>query len=81
MTAFYVLLGLVVLSALIVISKYNGIIRLKNIREQSFADIDVQLKLRFDLVPNLVNTVKGYMTHERETFEAVTKARTSFLNA
>jgi LemA protein len=48
---------------------------------QSFADIDVQLKLRFDLVPNLINTVKGYMTHERETLESVTKARTAFMSA
>lgn len=63
------------------IAKYNGIIALKNNRENAFADIDVQLKLRFDLVENLVNTVKGYATHEKETLENVTKARTSFMNA
>lgn len=60
---------------------YNRIITLRNKREQSFADIDVQLKLRFDLIPNLMNTVKGYMTHEKEVLENVTKARTSFLDS
>jgi LemA protein len=54
---------------------------LRNIRKQSFADIDVQLKLRFDLVPNLVETVKGYATHEKETLENVIKARNAFLGA
>lgn len=58
---------------------YNLIIKLRNKREQSFADIDVQLKLRFDLVPNLVNTVKWYASHEKETLEKVTEARTKFL--
>jgi LemA protein len=54
---------------------------LKNVRKQSFSDIDVQLKLRFDLVPNLVETVKGYATHEKETLENVIKARNAFLSA
>jgi len=66
---------------LFVATKYNAIIKLRNIREQSFADIDVQLKLRFDLIPNLVETVKWYASHEKETLENVTKARTEFLNA
>ena len=56
-------------------------VSLKNNRENAFADIDVQLKLRFDLVENLVNTVKGYATHEKETLQNLTDARTSFLYA
>ena len=60
---------------------YNRLVTLKNNRENAFADIDVQLKLRFDLVENLVNTVKGYATHEKETFEKVMAARNGFLNA
>ena len=77
----WIILWIVVLAVVLVIWKYNWIIKLKNIRSQAFADIDVQLKLRFDLVPNLVNTVKWYMTHEAETLEKVTEARTKFLNA
>lgn len=60
---------------------YNRLVALKNNRENAFADIDVQLKLRFDLVENLVNTVKGYAKHEKETLEQVMAARTGFLNA
>lgn len=79
---FFVILWIIlVLFIAIIIWKYNGIVKLKNVRKQAFADIDVQLKLRFDLVPNLVSTVKWYMTHEKETLENVTKARTAFLNA
>lgn len=63
------------------ISLYNRLVSLKNNRENAFADIDVQLKLRFDLVENLVNTVKGYATHEKETLQNLTDARTSFLYA
>ena len=63
------------------ISLYNRLVSLKNNRENAFADIDVQLKLRFDLVENLVNTVKGYATHEKETLQNLTDARTSFLHA
>lgn len=76
-----ILLWVVVLIGLFLIIKYNAIIKLRNIREQSFADIDVQLKMRFDLIPNLVETVKWYASHEKETLENVTKARTEFLNA
>ncbi len=64
-----------------IIIRYNALIRLKNHIKNAFADIDVQMKMRFDLVGNLVNTVKGYATHEKETLENITKARTSFLNA
>lgn len=65
----------------LVVSKYNKMIFLKTTREQSFADIDVQLKQRFNLIPNLMEAVKWYMKHERETLESLTKARTSFLSA
>jgi len=66
---------------LYIIFRYNALVRLKNNIKNSFADIDVQMKLRFDLIENLVNTVKWYAVHEKETLENVTKARTSFLNA
>lgn len=60
---------------------FNSIVKLKNNREQAMSDIDVQLKNRYDLVPNLVNTVKGYATHEKAVLEEVTKARTQAMNA
>lgn len=60
---------------------YNRFITLRNNRENAFADIDVQLKQRFDLVPNLINTVKWYASHEKEIFEQVTKSREKFLQA
>ncbi|MCH8519061.1 LemA family protein [Candidatus Gracilibacteria bacterium] len=81
MLPFYISLGVLGFLVMYIIVKYNAIVKLRNIRNQSFADIDVQLKLRFDLIPNLIETVKGYATHEKETLENVTKARTSFLNA
>lgn len=77
----WIVLGVVLFLLVIFVWKYNWIVKLKNVRKQAFADIDVQLKLRFDLVPNLVNTVKWYMDHEKETLEKVTNARTAFLNA
>lgn len=81
MVPFFIVLWVSVVLALVVMWKYNWIIKLKNVRKQSFADIDTQLKLRFNLVPNLVNTVKWYATHEKETLEKVTEARTKFLNS
>ena len=81
MTVVYIVIGVIIILVVYVITKYNAIVKLRNIRSQSFADIDVQLKLRFDLVPNLVETVKGYASHEKQTLENVTKARTSFMNA
>lgn len=68
---------LVILAALVlyVISVYNQLVALKNRFQNSFAQIEVQLKRRYDLIPNLVETAKAYITHERETLEAVTQAR------
>jgi len=70
-----VVLGIVVLFVLILVGIYNSLVRARNQVKNAWAQIDVQLKRRFDLIPNLVETVKGYMKHERETLEAVTKAR------
>ena len=64
-----------VLSSLGVVAIYNGLVRLRNRYRNAFAQIDVQLKRRYDLIPNLVETAKGYLAHERETLEAVTLAR------
>lgn len=63
------------------IAVYNGLIRLKNRTNEAWSDIDVQLKRRYNLIPNLVNTVKGYAKHERELFEKVTQARTAAMGA
>lgn len=71
----------VVIIVVMLISMYNGLVKLRNNRENAFANIDVQLKQRFDLVPQLVNTVKGYATHEKETLEKVTAARAAAMNA
>lgn len=81
MTLLYVLLGILALAAGWLISTYNSFIRLVNRTKEAWADIDVQLKRRYDLIPNLVETVKGYATHEREAFENVTKARTAAMGA
>ncbi len=62
---------------LVVVGMYNGLVRKRNRAENAWAQVDVQLKRRHDLVPNLVETVKGYAAHERETFDEVTKARTA----
>lgn len=71
----------IVLLIAFMIVKYNRLIALKTNRENAFADIDVYLKKRIDLIPNLVETVKSYASHEKELFENVTKARTSCMNA
>lgn len=77
----YIILWVIVFILLILMVKYNGMIKWRNILKQSFADIDVQLKQRFDLIPNLLDSVKWYMKHEKEVLEGLTQARTSFLNA
>ena len=81
MVALYIALGLVVLLVLIVIGMYNALVRLRNQVKNAWAQIDVQLKRRHDLIPNLVETAKGYMKHERETFEAITNARSQAMGA
>ena len=64
-----------------IIAIYNGLIKLKNRTDEAWSDIDVQLKRRYDLIPNLIETVKGYAAHEKEVFEKVTEARTSAMSA
>src|SRR4030042_1639489 len=75
MIALWIILGIVVILLFILWGTYNGLVRLRNQVKNAWAQIDVQLKRRYDLIPNLVETVKGYVKHERETLEAVTKAR------
>jgi LemA protein len=75
MIGVYIIIGIVVLSLLIFIGIYNSLVKLRNQTRNAWAQIDVQLKRRHDLIPNLMETVKGYMKHERETMEAVTNAR------
>ena len=70
-----VVLGIVAVLAMILVGMYNGLVRARNGFRNAFAQIDVQLKRRHDLIPNLVETAKGYMAHERETLEAVIAAR------
>lgn len=70
-----VIIGVAVLAALFVIGQYNGLVKLRNRFRNAFAQIDVQLKRRHDLIPNLVETAKAYLSHERETLEAVIQAR------
>jgi LemA protein len=76
-----VILGLIVVVALLLVALYNRLVRLRNRVDNAWAQVEVQLKRRWDLIPNLVETVKGYAAHERETFEAVTNARTAAQNA
>jgi LemA protein len=76
-----IVLAVVVLLVLFVVVAYNGLVRLRNRIDNAWAQIDVQLRRRYDLIPNLVETVKGYASHERQTFEDVTKARSNAMNA
>jgi len=77
----WIILIVIVAVVLWIIVMFNGLVTLKNRAKEAWADIDVQLKRRYDLIPNLVETVKGYATHERELFERVTQARASAMSA
>jgi len=81
MIALWIVLGIIVILLFIFIGIYNGLVRLRNAVKNAWAQIDVQLKRRHDLIPNLVETVKGYRDFERETLEAVTKARNVAIQA
>lgn len=76
-----IILAIVVIGALALIAIYNGLIRARNRVQEAWADIDVQLKRRYDLIPNLVETVKGYAKHESTVFDEVTKARANAMSA
>ena len=76
-----IVLGIIVLVILWIGGTYNGLVKLKNRAKEAWADIDVQLKRRYDLIPNLVEIVKGYAAHEKEVFEKVTEARTRAMGA
>jgi LemA protein len=80
-TSTWIILGVIVVLVLFVITTYNGLVALRQRVNQSFADVDVQLKQRHDLIPNLVETVKGYAAHERATLEAVIQARNAAMTA
>lgn len=75
MMTLYIALGILAVLIVFVIAAYNGFVAKRNQAKEAWSDIDVQLKRRYDLIPNLVNTVKGYATHESQAFENVTKAR------
>jgi LemA protein len=81
MTLLYVLLGVVVLVILWLVGTYNRFVSFINRAKEAWSDIDVQLKRRYDLIPNLVNTVKGYAAHEQTAFEKVTQARAAAMSA
>jgi LemA protein len=81
MGAFVILLVIIVAVAIMAIGMYNSLITLRNRCDNGWSQIDVQLRRRYDLIPNLVETVKGYAKHEREVFEKVTQARAAAVNA
>ncbi|MEI6767042.1 MAG: LemA family protein [Bacteroidota bacterium] len=81
MIALFVVLGIALILILMVIGMYNSLVRLRNQVKNAWAQIDVQLKRRHDLIPNLIETVKGYMTHERETLTKITEARSNAMSA
>lgn len=77
----YIILGVVAVLVLWLIAAFNGFVTLRTRTQEAWADIEVQLKRRYDLIPNLVNTVKGYATHESTAFEKVTQARAAAMGA
>ncbi len=77
---YYISLGALLLVVLWLVATFNSLVRYRNRAKEALSDIDVQLKRRFDLIPNLIETVKGYMSHEKSVLENVTKARTSVMN-
>ena len=77
----WIIIWIIVILIIWMVALYNRLISLRANRENAFSDIDVQLKLRFDLVPNIVNTVKWYAKHEKEVLKQVVDARTGFMNA
>lgn len=81
MSILYIVLAVIVAFVLYFVIKYNGFITLRTRAQEAWSDIDVQLKRRYDLIPNLVNTVKGYATHESGTFEKITEARSKAMQA
>ena len=81
MNALYIILGILILIVVYLVYSYNRLIAMRNMVDTAYSNIDTLLQKRFDLVPNLVSTVKGYMKHERELLEAVTRARSDWMNA
>jgi len=81
MIVLYVVIAVIVLLVIIGAAMYNGLVRLNQQSDEAWSDITVQLKRRYDLIPNLVNTVKGYASHEKTVFEDVTEARANALSA
>ena len=81
MAALLVIFAIIVLLVLFAISLYNRLVKLRNTREQAFADVDVQLKQRHDMIPQLVDAVKGYMVHERGVLTEITEARAKAMSA
>ena len=77
----WIILGAIVLAAIWMVAAYNGLVAMRQRVNQAFSDIDVQTKQRHDLIPNLVETVKGYASHERGTLEAVVQARNAAITA
>jgi LemA protein len=81
MITLYIVLGVIALIVIWAVASYNGFISLINKAKEAWSDIDIQLKRRYDLIPNLINTVKGYATHEAATFEKITDARSRAMQA
>ena len=81
MSMVYIIGGIIIFVILFVVLMYNGLVRARNRKDEAWSDIDVQLKRRYDLIPNLVSTVKGYAKHEQETLAKVTEMRTKALAA